>query len=358
MKVLVYDVAAEDGGGLFVLKNFYEDVLRTSNDIEWTFMVSTEALKPANNIEIKIFPEVKSSWLARWRFENQKLPKIIQEDGYDAIISLQNMPVSKSNLLQLVYMHQSLQYCPKRFSLLKSDERGMAIRQKFICGLIKRHLRQSKHVFVQTQWIKAATMEWIGIGDKDITVVPVAFSTENLPIQSYQGKSCKTFFYPARAEIYKNHQVIIDACCVLKSKGINDYQVILTIEKDMSSYANRIIEQTKDLPIQCIGTVSYEKIWDYYSQSVLLFPSYLETCGLPLLEAKAACARIIASDMPFSHEALDDYPNVEFFPYDNPKVLADRMEQALVSPKYTPCQQNLQGEKTSLLQAMIPYLQG
>ena len=28
MKILVYDVAAEDGGGLFVLKNFYEEVIK------------------------------------------------------------------------------------------------------------------------------------------------------------------------------------------------------------------------------------------------------------------------------------------------------------------------------------------
>ena len=30
MKILVYDVAAEDGGGLFVLKNFYEEVIKDS----------------------------------------------------------------------------------------------------------------------------------------------------------------------------------------------------------------------------------------------------------------------------------------------------------------------------------------
>ena len=357
MKVLVYDVAAEDGGGLFVLKNFYNDVLRSNTDIEWTFMVSTGVLERADQIEIKEFPEVKSSWLARWRFENQKLPAIIQKEAYDAIISLQNMPISKSNLKQLVYLHQSLQYCPKHFSIFKSEERGMAIRQKLICGLIKRHLKQSKHIFVQTQWIKDATMKWVRLGDRDITVVPVSFITENLPIKPYFGKNSKTFFYPARAEVYKNHQVIIDACRTLQFKGITDYNVVLTIEESMGSYAKRIIEQTKNLPIQCIGMVNYEKIWNFYSQSILLFPSYLETCGLPLLEAKAACARIIASDLPFSHEALDGYPNVEFFPYDNYKVLADRMEIALRSPKYIPCDTNVYEEKESLLQAMLPYLQ-
>ena len=355
----MYDVAAEDGGGLFVLNNFYQDVLTFGNkDFEWYFIVSTNEIKETDRVRVLCYPEVKTSWIARLEFEYVRIPKIFKELNPDFIISLQNMPINRCGVRQFVYLHQSLQFLHKKFSLLKSEECSLAIRQKFISAFIKNAMPKAEHIFVQTQWIKDATVEWLKRDEKEISIVPVSLNIDGINIKRYSGALSRVFFYPARAEIYKNHQAIIDACYVLKSKGINDYQVILTIEKDMSSYANRIIEQTKDLPIQCIGTVSYEKIWDYYSQSILLFPSYLETCGLPLLEAKAACARIIASDMPFSHEALDDYPNVEFFPYDNPKVLADRMEQALVSPKYTPCQQNLQGEKTSLLQAMIPYLQG
>lgn len=357
MKVFVYDVAAEDGGGLFVLKSFYEEVLHSNLEIQWTFMVSTDALESTENIKIQKHPEIKTSWLSRWKFENQTLPKLIQYEGYAAVISLQNMPVSKSSLPQLVYLHQSLQYCPKRFSLLKSEERGLAVRQKLICGLIKKHIRKAKHVFVQTQWIKNATKEWVGFDDKDITVVPVSFSTDKLPIQPYQGQNSTTFFYPARAEIYKNHQVIIDACRLLSQKGIKDYRVVLTINENMGAYARSITEQAKKLPIKFVGTVNYERIWDYYSRSILLFPSYLETCGLPLLEAKAAGTRVIVSDMPFAHEALDGYPNVEFFKYTDSELLAKLMEKALKSPKYSPYHTQSQKADHSLLQAMLPYLQ-
>lgn len=48
MKILVYDVAAEDGGGLFVLKNFYEEVIKDSEkhpNIEWIFLTSYKILE-------------------------------------------------------------------------------------------------------------------------------------------------------------------------------------------------------------------------------------------------------------------------------------------------------------------------
>ena len=53
MKILVYDVAAEDGGGLFVLKNFYEEVIKDSEkhpNIEWIFLTSYKILESKKNV--------------------------------------------------------------------------------------------------------------------------------------------------------------------------------------------------------------------------------------------------------------------------------------------------------------------
>ena len=54
MKIVVYDTAAEDGGGLFVLKKFYEDALVIKNKhIKWFFLVSNDAIKTQENVIIK-----------------------------------------------------------------------------------------------------------------------------------------------------------------------------------------------------------------------------------------------------------------------------------------------------------------
>ena len=61
------------------------------------------------------------------------------------------------------------------------------------------------------------------------------------------------------------------------------------------------------------GATRRDEVFKYFSKSVLLFPSYVESFGLPLLEAKMTGCYIIASDTPFSREILHDYDKASFF---------------------------------------------
>ena len=56
-----------------------------------------------------------------------------------------------------------------------------------------------------------------------------------------------------------------------------------------------------------------ECVYEQYAKSVLIFPSYIETLGLPLLEARLTGCPIIAADTPFAKEILDGYNNVAYF---------------------------------------------
>lgn len=354
MKILVYDVAAEDGGGLFVLKNFYNEIIsRSPNNIKWIVMTSLDLFEDTDHVQIMLYKKVKKSWFHRLWFENIELPSIIERIQPDLLVSLQNMPVKRCNCRQFVYLHQSLQYCPKKFSFLKREECALAIRQYLICGMIKHTMCKAEHIFVQTQWIKDATKKWLKWPENNITVVPVTFDLQSVPKKSYVGQKCNVFFYPARAEMYKNHDVIIEACKILQKKEIKDYKVLFTIDSDESVYAKKLFLKAKGLPIEFIGSVPYEKIWDYYSKTILLFPSYLETCGLPMMEVKAIGGRILASDMPFSHEALEEYPNAEFFEFDNANQLADMMKSFLVEARYECVDSERISMNSSLLERII-----
>lgn len=351
---MVYDVAAEDGGGLFVLKKFYEDVIKLqSHDIEWTFLVSTNEIQPQKNIEIIRNNQIKKSYVYRIQFELFELPGIIKRIQPDLIISLQNAPIGHCKVRQFVYLHQSLQYCPKKFSFLRAEERKTAFRQHIICNLYKIALPKSDHIFVQTEWIKKATMHWIHCSEEKITIVPVAIDTSMLPTEKYCGQNARIFFYPARAEMYKNHKVVIDACRILIQSGCTNFKVLFTVTENDGAYAAQLVEKSKGLPIDYIGAVDYKDIWKYYGQSILLYPSYLETCGLPMLEARNAGSRILASDMPFSHEALDGYPNAAFFKYDDPIELANKMRAFLDEPKYVFSGDKKLRKQKSLLNAIL-----
>ena len=358
MRVLVYDVAAEDGGGRFVLKNFYKEVLQTKPDnIEWIFMVSIDGLESVDNVIILKYTKPKKSWLHRLIFENLELQGIVKELNVDLIISLQNMPLKKCKVRQFVYLHQSLQYCEKRFSFLKKEERSLAIRQSIICDYFyKKNLPLADHIFVQTNWIKQATEKWIQYSHDKITVVPVSVPADG--IKEYKGEKSRIFFYPARAEIYKNHKVVIEAVQKLINEGYSNLKVIFTIKAEENSYTEKLYKLSGKLPIEYIGEVDYNSIWDYYSKTILIFPSYLETCGLPMVEMKALGGRILASDLPFSHEVLDGYPNAEFFTYDDSEALAEKMKKVLDRKRYSSMKfQNMMEEEKvtdiGLLEAML-----
>ncbi|MGB7604382.1 MAG: glycosyltransferase, partial [Lutisporaceae bacterium] len=142
-----------------------------------------------------------------------------------------------------------------------------------------------------------------------------------------------TFFYPASEFEYKNHRVLIEACKKLRQEKIKDYKVKFTLKGDENDYVFKLFNDVKanNLPIEFIGSLSREKVFELYTKSVLIFPSFIETYGLPMLEAKLHKGIILASDCPFSHEILDEYENAYFFDPFDCEYLARLIKDILVN---------------------------
>lgn len=346
MKILVYDIAAEDGGGLQVLKNFIDEVSSDSDDsISWYFIVSKKLNAPKSNIHILAYPDVKKSWLSRILFEHFKLTEIVKSIDPDFVFSMQNTVMPHCKKPQAVFFHQPLPFCRKRFSFFKKEERSLAFRQKVICGLIfKNGLKKADRIFVQTKWMKSSAIKWLCSGNTDIQVAQTL-----LPSVKGHGESDSSdiksdrlrqpvFFYPAAAYPYKNHDVVISACKILEEKGIDNYTVVFTLSKDENTYTKRLSSQSAGLPVIFSGNIEHDEVNRLYKQSVVLFPSYLESLGLPLYEAKSHGCRIIASNTPFADEALSGYDNCDLFECDDAKALADIMLDVIsVGYKHTDC---------------------
>ena len=66
-----------------------------------------------------------------------------------------------------------------------------------------------------------------------------------------------------------------------------------------------------------------------YAQQTLLFPSYIETFGLPLQEARGYGAEIIVSDCDFAHEVLEEYDRCKYVPWDDATAWAEAMRNEL-----------------------------
>lgn len=94
--------------------------------------------------------------------------------------------------------------------------------------------------------------------------------------------------------------------------------------------------------VRFLGSIPYEELLGYYKSCTgLLFPSCIESFGLPLVEAALFGKTIIASDLPYAREVLEDYDGVRFALSENFKQWADEIEKCCKNnSSYLPMEQN------------------
>ncbi|MBP1889169.1 glycosyltransferase involved in cell wall biosynthesis [Clostridium moniliforme] len=325
MRILVNDIAASTGGALTILKEFYEYVKENDIENEWIFLIGDDYLKDTEKIKVIVRKDIKKSWLKRLKFDYISGRKLINNLKVDRVISLQNTAIFGLKIPQILYIHQSIPFQKsKKFSFFKSKERILAIYQYIIGWFIKKSICVSDKVIVQTKWMKKEIEKYSNLDKtKVVTILP------DIKIKDINDSKIKIkdnlFFYPASNEIYKNHNCIFNACKILNDKGINNFKVILTInpeELDRNS-SN----------IYAMGNLNINNVYDIYKKSILIFPSYIETVGLPLLESRKVGTIILASDCEFSKEVLYGYKNVCYFDPFNPMELAYLMESFIKEKK-------------------------
>jgi len=343
MRILAFDVPASKGGALSILKDFVAYIDKRASVHEWYFVVSTEELN-IHNPNIRLIREgfPKKSWFHRAFWEVFIANKIVKTLKPDVILSLQNIAVIFTNVPQVVYIHQPIPFCKeKKWSYFSLEEVKFAFYRDLYRLFIGRSVKKAHTVVVQTSWMKEALVDSYGIPDSKIEVIPPSIT--NIPLSekglSYEGGATNKFFYPAGPSLYKNFEVIIEAVKKLLEQKYAP-KVYLTIKGDENRYTARIKKMLKGLEdnFKLLGSIPREQVFKFYQTGILLFPSYLETFGLPLLEARLFNTPIIVSDRPFAREILEGYPNVDFFDPFSPDDLADKMKKYLESDffSYTP----------------------
>ena len=318
---MVFDVPAESGGALSVLYEFYNE-FKLDQKNEYIFVLSFPELKEISNIKVLRFPWIKKSWGHRLYFDNFVAHELIKEYEVDQVLSLQNIIIPHTKVYQSVVVQNALPFSEYRFSFI--ENKLLWVYQNIIGRNIMNSIKKADHIIVQTNYMKKKCIEKLRIKDEKIEVKQPKINFEVKKAFKKGKKSLSTFFYPASGMIFKNHKIIVDACLILKKEGFTDYSVLFTLEENENKHIvelNKIIMEN-NLPVKFIGTISREQVFDYYSMSVLVFPSYIESMGLPLLEAKLHNTPVLASDCSFSHELLDNYDNVDFFdPFSSNELL-------------------------------------
>lgn len=134
---------------------------------------------------------------------------------------------------------------------------------------------------------------------------------------------------------HKNIEALIKAYAALDEKFQSQYGLVIAGRK-IPPYGDELTALAQQLNLNervtFTGEVPYENVSSLYQgASLFVLPSYLETFGIPLIEAMASGVPVIASNASAIPEVVGD-AGLLFDP-DDPDELRAQMEEVLNNPK-------------------------
>ena len=141
------------------------------------------------------------------------------------------------------------------------------------------------------------------------------------------------FLYVATGEPHKNHVNLIEAWKLLAAERLYPSLCLTVLDRQYARLA-KIIDQARTehgLRIYNVNAHSWPEIERLYEESgALVYPSTLESFGLPLIEARRAGLSIIAAELDYVRDMVD--PEQSFDPR-SPLSIARAIKRYLNAPE-------------------------
>ena len=310
--ILVKAVAARESGAMTILKEFLRSSA-TARENRYVFL--TGSVPENKQIQCIPVPAAQRGMLHRLWFDLFGIRKILKAVRPDEILSLDNLTVPFTRIPQTLYLQCVIPFFRDKWRLSESPR--LWLYRYPMKPLIIHSVRKARKVIVQTEWMKGLCAAACRTDESRFLVRPpyAGVREQNL----WQGTA--RFFYPATAYPYKNHAVLFRA---LKALGKCAPEIRLTLTEEALSAFGAAYGDVKT-HVTALGVLNTEAMRREYLSSVLVFPSRMESYGLPLKEARLLGAPILAADTPFAREVLSGYERARFFPPEDENALANLM---------------------------------
>ena len=333
--ILINATAARSSGALSILNQFVSHI--SSNDENhYILFVDPDHKEIVQGENIKYIRMDTKSWKRRICWDEYGFQQYVHKNGWQPslIISFQNTGVRfDGKIPQLIYYHQPFPVFPKQWSFFNKQERLFFLYKHIYSWFVTRSIHTNVSFVVQIPSIKDAFLKRFSITEDKVYVIPpevqaIDYAEVSL-MQFADGK--RHFIYPATPLLYKNHQLLLQALQLIKSRDVSLFKRIrlhLTFhENNALGLKELACNLGVDEAIVFEGVLPFQQLLSYYkSMDALLFPSYIETFGLPLLEAAGAGIPIVASDLPYAHDVIGGYEGVSFLNYEDADAWASAIE--------------------------------
>jgi glycosyltransferase involved in cell wall biosynthesis len=338
--IVVSGVNLVDMGPLAIFKDALTSLASEYSDTyDIIALVHKTALFGIAGIQYIEYPKIKSSWWKRLRFEYFDCRRISERLHPYLWLAMHDMTPSVSANLRVVYCHN-----PAPFYSLRIEELWLdpifslhALFYRFLYGI---NIKANSFVVVQQDWMRSEFRLGYGVCDVVVAHPSVEHLASSLARNSIPTSNTPyIFFYPAYPRSFKNMEQILNAARRLESEGSNQFEIWLTLDGTENRYAAKTRRQYSDLTtVRWLGLLPREEVMRRYTKAdCLIFPSRLETWGMPITEFKITGKLILAANLPYAHETVGNYGQAGFFDLGDDLQLSKMMKQAVdSSPAFGP----------------------
>jgi glycosyltransferase involved in cell wall biosynthesis len=204
---------------------------------------------------------------------------------------------------------------------------GQSLKFQMMRFIFKRNIRFASKIIVQTEALRRGLILSYGIASEGVSVVrhmaPRMVNEFEIKPQKKIDSNGLVFFYPASLYDYKNHEIIWAIVPLLEKIGLH-------VQFDLTLSAEQVpVDIRNSSYIRCLGVLSPTDCLNHYLEvDALIFPSRLESYGLPLIEAsRIAKIPVFAADRPYAREVCGDL--AVYFDPEKPEDLLEKLKRAV-----------------------------
>jgi glycosyltransferase involved in cell wall biosynthesis len=334
LRIVVSAVNFTEGGPLTVLRECLASAVAVLPD-EWEIVALVHRADLINEPRVRLIsiPSSKKSWFHRLYWEWFGFGRISRELKPTLWLSLHDVTPRVSAMRQAVYCHNPSPFY--RIGLREAlQEPKFLMFNLFYVWLYRAFIHRNYCVIVQQEWLRAEFVR--RMGSLSVVVAHPSLRVDEHPFTSILWPTF-VFIYPALPRCFKNIETLCKAVQILASRGVGGFEVRLTIDGSENRYARWLLRRYgAKAQIRFIGRQTKDEMaMQYREASAVVFPSKLETWGLPITEAKAHRLPLLVVDLPYARETVGDYDLVSFFPAESSEALADFM-QSMIKQTWQP----------------------